>query len=54
MTLKRSTCYANGNERIRAITATSREVFMSLREFDRLLHAGKLTFNNKLNCWTEA
>lgn len=24
---------------------------LSLRMFDRLLHAGKIMFNNKENCW---
>lgn len=53
MILKQSTAYPAGHERIRVITLTDREVFMSLREFDRFLHADKIVFDNDRGCWTE-
>lgn len=53
MTLKQSTAFPTGHERIKVITLSDREVFMSLREFDRFLHADKIVFDNDRECWTE-
>ena len=46
-----TTVQPKGRERVATFTSTNRQMFLSLREFDRLLHCGKIEFSE--GAWRE-
>jgi len=47
-----TTVQPKGRERVATFTSTNRQMFLSLREFDRMLHSGKIQWRD--DAWRES